>query len=303
VFNRGFDGFVGSIPGLEGEFEQMARQYWSAWEQALRGGVVQHGYQAWPGALNTFQSLLESMPGMQGMGPWLRGVAPMLEAIKGEGLTWLNAPAVGFTREHQERLQALIAAQLEVQQATRAYQELVMKALQAAFQRFEQRLAQIKAEGREIKTPRELFDVWVDAAEDAYAEVALSPQYRTAYGNLINAQMRLRAGLQGQLEQLCTQLGMPTRSELDGAHRKIAGLERELRRMQARDRREARAEVEPRTPPGSQRPVEVKPSVRKTRPKPIPTVADKAASSTASKVAKKKAPAPAGKTSKPTVGS
>jgi len=306
--NRGF-GAMGDmgvgVPGTPAEFEQIARQYWTAWEQALRAvtpgaarAAVQPGGQAWQDALqswtdvfahrpltndvvarfgqqarqwyaqiqqlaaqfgghntrpadvveawkmalggsgaNLFQHLLDSMngPGMQGMEQWLRGVQPVLDALKGEGFAWTNPPAFGFTREHQQRVQALTAAQLEVQQASQAYQELLVTASQAAFQRFEQRLSNLATEGRSIETPRALFDTWVDAAEDAYAQMALSESYRHAYGNLLNAQIRLRAGIQREVEQFCAQLGIPTRSELDGAHRKIIELERELRRMRERN--------------------------------------------------------------------
>jgi len=342
MFNREFGGWGGmGTPGTAPEFGQMARQYWQAWGQALRGAAAgtaaPPGSQAWQDALqswtdvfahkpvtndvmerfgqqarqwyaqmqqvaaqfggqnnrpadvveawktalggsgaNLFQHLFDSMngPGMQGMDQWLRGVQPVLDALKGEGNTWLNTPAFGFTREHQERWQALAAAQLEVQQATRAYQELMAGASRTAFQRFEQRLATLAAEGRSVETPRALFDVWVDAAEDAYAEVALSAEYRQAYGDLLNAQMRLRAGIQHEVEQFCAQLGMPTRTELDGAHRKIIELERELRRMRDRS--------EPAPPP---RPKST--SAASKTPKPTRT----AAASTKSRTAKKKAPA------------
>jgi polyhydroxyalkanoate synthase subunit PhaE len=43
--------------------------------------------------------------------------------------------------------------------------------------------------------------------------------------------MRVRAGLQREVEQYCSQLGVPTRTEVDAAHRKIMQLERELRRV------------------------------------------------------------------------
>src|SRR5690606_10541072 len=56
---------------------------------------------------------------------------------------------------------------------------------------------------------------------------------RAVYGALVNAQMRLRSGIQKEVELACTQLGMPTRSEMDAAHRKVAELERALRRLRA----------------------------------------------------------------------
>jgi hypothetical protein len=52
--------------------------------------------------------------------------------------------------------------------------------------------------------------------------------------------MRLRQGVQREVEQAASQLGMPTRTEIDAAHRRIAELERALRRM--RDGAGAKAE-------------------------------------------------------------
>jgi hypothetical protein len=78
-----------------------------------------------------------------------------------------------------------------------------------------------------------LFDLWIDAAEEAYAEVALSEEFRHAWGALVNAQMRLRAGVQKEVEAASGLFGVPTRTEMDAAHRKIAELERELRRMRS----------------------------------------------------------------------
>ena len=46
--------------------------------------------------------------------------------------------------------------------------------------------------------------------------------------------MRLRAAVQGEVEHATAQLGMPTRTEIDAAHRKIVQLERELRRLRDR---------------------------------------------------------------------
>jgi len=221
---------------------------------------------AWKAALgnsaNTlFSDLLDTMAGrgMQGMGEWLRGVQPVLDALK-HGSTWLNLPAVGFTREHQQRLKALALAQWQVQQAGQAYNELLLAASQSAFERFERALEERAENGQQpIQTPRALFDVWVDAAEQAYAEVALSEDYRRAYAELANAQMRLRGGIQREIEQVCAQLGMPTRSELDSAHRKIVELERALRQLQ-----EGRGERETPTSAETPAPAAAKPARRTT---------------------------------------
>ncbi len=46
--------------------------------------------------------------------------------------------------------------------------------------------------------------------------------------------MRLRAATQQEVELACAQWGIPGRGEVDAAHRKIAELQRELRRLRER---------------------------------------------------------------------
>jgi class III poly(R)-hydroxyalkanoic acid synthase PhaE subunit len=204
--------------------------------------------------------------GAQGLEQWIEDTAPWLESMRREGASWLGMPAFGIGRERQERLQKLLQAQLDYQQRDAAYNALMLKALQRAYELFEDRLAEREEPGRQLTSARALFDLWIDAAEEAYAGIALSPEFREVYGALVNAQMRLRQGVQREVEQACAQLGMPTRSEVDAAHRKIAELERALRRM--RDAADAGkgnthgASAAPRAKPAG------KPATKKTPAKP-----------------------------------
>ena len=224
-FNRQASDWYAQMQRIAAQFsgrDNTSADVVAAWKEALGGAGI-----------NVFADMLKSMAGngMHGAEQWSEDVAPLLHAWRHEGDGWLKMPAFGFTREHQERAQALAEAQLEVQEASNAYNTLMLKSSEAAFSVFERMLADREAPGLQITSPRALFDLWVDAAEQAYAETALSKEYRVAYGNLVNAQMKLRAGIQKEVEQASAQLGMPTRSELDGAHRKIVELERALRKL------------------------------------------------------------------------
>src|SRR5690606_33863069 len=64
-----------------------------------------------------------------------------------------------------------------------------------------------------------------------YADIALSPRFSDVYGAMVNSQMRLRAAVQREVEQAGEAMGVPTRTEVDAAHRKITLLEREVRRL------------------------------------------------------------------------
>jgi class III poly(R)-hydroxyalkanoic acid synthase PhaE subunit len=215
-----------------GQMQQVATQF--SGQDAGAGEIAR----AWKQALgaageNPFPEMFRGMRGhgLGGLEQWVEDAKPYLGSFQDESARWLQLPQFGFAREHQERMQGMAAAQMEVQQQTSAYNALMLKASQSAYEIFESKLAEREEPGRQIDSPRALFDLWIDAAEEAYAQIALSAEFREVYGNLVNAQMRLRAAVQREVAQASAVLGMPTRSELDGAHRKIVELERAMRRL------------------------------------------------------------------------
>jgi class III poly(R)-hydroxyalkanoic acid synthase PhaE subunit len=284
-------------PG-SGEFETLARQYWSAWGDAMRNGApssaaagnAMPGWQeaidwwsrsarsgnpaadamldrfnaqardwygqmqqvaaqfagqqasasdiaaSWKRALgglgeNPFGDMFQAMRGQgaQGIEQWMEAARPYLDAWRKESSGWLGLPTFGIGREQQQRWQQLAQAQLDYQQHDAAFNALLLKASQRAYAVFEDKLRERAQPGRQLTSARALFDLWIDAAEEAYAEVALSSEFRAAYGARVNAQMRLRQAVQGEIERTSALFGMPTRSDLDSAFRKIADLERALR--------------------------------------------------------------------------
>ena len=230
----GFDNVLGHFSRQSGDW--FARMQQVAAQFAGREHAANEVAKAWQRALgsNPFQGLFAGMrgPGLQDLQQWSEAAAPWLQNLRNHAAATLDLPAFGFAREHQQRLQALGQAQLRWQEALDGYNALMAATSQDAYARFEAKLAEREEPGRRIGSVRALFDLWVDAAEEAYAETALSTDYRRAYGELVNAQMQLRANAQAIAEQAADSLGMPTRRELDCAHRKIAELERQLRRMQ-----------------------------------------------------------------------
>ena len=294
---HGFDNVLGHFGRQNGDwFAQMqqvaaqfagrdnsAQEIASAWRQALGGAGG-----------NPFESLFSGMrgPGLEGLEQWSEAAKPWLQGMRNEAMSELGMPTFGFTREHQERLQALAKAQLQWQDTLSAYNALMGKVSQDAYSRFETKLAEREEPGRQLSSARALFDLWIDAAEEAFAESALSPEYRQVYGAMVNAQMKLRSGIQAMAEQAAGSLGMPGRTELDSAHGKIAELERQLRRMQRR------GEEAPPAPPtkatrhsSTAKPVAKKPAVKKAAAKSAAArkAAVKPATKPASKAVKKKA--------------
>ena len=282
----GFDGYrdaldawvraaSGGRPAFDGVLENFNRQgkAWLAQMQQVAAQFAgrEHSAQdiaaAWRNALgpasNPFADLFKGMDGagMLPMGQWQGSAESWLQGLRSEAGTLLGLPTFGFAREHQERLQAVGQAQLRWQEAFARYNLLMAQTGQDAFARFETKLAEREEPGRQLGSVRALFDLWVDAAEEAYAQTALSTEYRHAYGELVNAQMQLRANQHAIAEQAANALGLPGRTELDSAHRKIAELERQMRRMQ----RAAEGSPAPATQPAAT-PVRTAPSKSAPRP-------------------------------------
>jgi len=272
-FNRQSQHWYGQMQQVAAQFagqNHSARDVAEAWRKLIGGNGSE-----------LFQSLFDGMqgPGMQQLQQWSDAAAPWLQSMQKEAATTLGMPTFGFAREHQERLQGLGRAQLDWQQALGAYHALLGKVSKDAFSRFESKLIDREEPGRQIGSVRALFDLWVDAAEEAYAEAALSVEYRHVYGTLVNAQMRMRNAMQSIIEQSATSAGLPGRAELDSAHRKIAELERLVRRIQ----RNAEVGGEAASPP----------PVRNAGPKPVakpkPATKPKPAAKKSAKPAARKA--------------
>ena len=141
-------------------------------------------------------------------------------------------PAFGLNREQQMQQQAMSAAVLASLQASARYQALVQRANTQGMERLQGKLAQHAEPGRQIDSLKALYDLWVDSAEEAYAEIALSDEFRETYGEMVNTQMHVRQLQQQQTEQMCQQLGVPTRSEVSSLGERLQALRREFRASQ-----------------------------------------------------------------------
>lgn len=161
-----------------------------------------------------------------------------MQAARNPGLAGMpgafeTMPAFGQHREQQAQQQALATAMMESMQASARYQALIQRASNQGMERLQEKLARHAEPGRQIDSMKGLYDLWVDASEEAYAEIALSDEFRDAYGDMVNTQMRVRQMQQQQTEQLCQQIGVPTRSEVSSLGERLQALRREFRASQS----------------------------------------------------------------------
>lgn len=222
-----------SLAGIKGYLEWMQRAAssqadplgsdWQAQMQQMFGNASQPFAQASSG--------IDSTAAQGFVQQWQAWLAAAGQGGLG-GADWHKAtqmPAFGLQREQQEKQQALVAAMLDSAEQQRRYQALILRANAQGLERLQNKLADHAEPGRQIESLKALYDLWIDSAEEAYAEIALSDEFREVYGAMVNAQMLERQLMQQQLEELCRQLGLPTRSEVDSLGKRLQALRREQR--------------------------------------------------------------------------
>jgi polyhydroxyalkanoate synthase subunit PhaE len=216
-----FDWMQGAAAGTFGVPNPSQSFDWRQQLQQLFGGASQPFGQAFAGI---------DSAAAQGFGQQWQA---WLQAAQQGGFGDLRAlqpmAPFGLSREQQLQQQALMAAVLEYLETSRQYQALLQQANAKAAERLQDKLAQRAEPGRQIESLKALYDLWVDAAEESYAEIALSAEFREVYGAMVNAQMRVRELQQQQTEQLCRELGIPTRSEVASLGQRLQEIRRELR--------------------------------------------------------------------------
>lgn len=241
------------LPGGTGNLNQTAERVVSGAQQfvsMLQGLVGQMGHAApgaegWREAMNAAlggfdarrNPVLDAMRRAVGEGSrsfdslhaeFVRHASPLRQEMQAA----LSMPAFGFTREATERRQAMALAVGEYQHQLGDYNALMLEASRVGLSNLESKLAERSEPGRSLKSFREFYDLWIDAAEEGYAEIALSDRFQATYGALVNAQMRLRQLVQDEVERTTGELGMPGRTEIDAAHRKIDSLRRRIARIE-----------------------------------------------------------------------
>jgi hypothetical protein len=139
-----------------------------------------------------------------------------------------DSPALGATREHQQRWQRMAEASRRIADAQHRLQRLWSDALREAAAAFAARSVppQPSAVGAEVL--RKLYDSWIDCAEHAYARMAHSEAFCESLAEYVNASSQWRREFQASIEHWAKLLDLPTRSEINTLTQRLRSLEERL---------------------------------------------------------------------------
>ncbi len=199
----------------------------------------------------TINPILPNFPSMTeftNINPW-QHFLDQSKTLMGSASTGGQPPALGIGREYQEDWAEFLRLQQEYDTALREFTAVFEKFTLGASERFIGSISDID----ENTGFEDVCRQWIDCCDDEFQKIASTEDYCNAYGNLINAYMRLlRHGTKMQ-EQWAAMTGQPTRTELNNLHLKnkqasteienlnlkIQNLEKHLERAQTSPRRQA----------------------------------------------------------------
>ena len=124
---------------------------------------------------------------------------------------FLSVPGIGYTRESQEQLQEGIRLWNIYQQTANEYLHALSKVGLDALESMRQKILEMAASDKVIHSLRDIYDLWVDANEKAYADFVNTDEYSELYGRMTNALMAVKKHNRNFIDEMLASLNMPTR--------------------------------------------------------------------------------------------
>lgn len=236
-------GAASSGPGMQALFDMLQATVQATTQAA--GAKVQTPQQVFDEMSKTMTPLLQQL--LQGQQPWQTlwaSAAPNMSADGvfewlqsqplGRGLAGNDAAApLGAAREYLRQGQAHSAKLAQLPAKLAAFAEVLRGFPDGLQQALRKRLTQLGDAQQSLDSVRAVLDLWIDAAEEAFAQIAHSKAYAQTQGELTDLLMELKIERQTMLDQSLEVIGLPSRRELDTTHRRVATLRRENRRYQS----------------------------------------------------------------------
>lgn len=138
---------------------------------------------------------------------------------------------LGWAREHDQEWRDLAGACAEHQKAQAELLAILARVQAQALDRVEHIVRERRRENRPFAHVRELYDLWIECGEEAYASVAHGDEFCRAQAALANAGVRVRAQQQKLIERASKQFDLPTRAELNSIERELRALRERLDRL------------------------------------------------------------------------
>ena len=126
-----------------------------------------------------------------------------------------SIPGLGSNRESHEQMQEGLRLLSEYQQVSHEFNIVMNKVSVEALEAMRLMIIEMTEHDEEINSLREVYNLWVECNEKAYAEYIYTDEYSELYGELSNALMALKQHCGKVMDQMLAKLNMPTRKGMN----------------------------------------------------------------------------------------
>jgi len=140
---------------------------------------------------------------------------------------FLSVPGIGYTKESQEQVQEGIRLWNDYQRTANEYIHAISKVGLDALEAMRFRILEMAEKGEVINSLREIYDLWVDSNEKAYAAYVYTDEYSEIYGRMTNALMAVKKHSSNTVDEMLASLNMPTRKTVNAMLERQQELRRE----------------------------------------------------------------------------
>lgn len=151
------------------------------------------------------------------------------EGIESSTEKLLAIPGLGMTRELQDKLQRALQAWTEYQHQSRHYNAVFTRLGKEALDRLQQDIMKKADSGEKISSLKQIYNMWIDANEDVFAEFAFTDEYARLYGDLVNALTAFRRQSNELSDDLLALVNVPTSAGVNTVTRRQHQMRNELR--------------------------------------------------------------------------
>lgn len=156
---------------------------------------------------------------------------------------WLEAMAkmspVGAARPYVNDARELAQLQAECLQLEEALTLLLQRVQHQALTELQARVAERSRSDEPVRNFRQLYELWIECGERAYAAVAHGDEFIKLQTDFMNRTMRMRVVQRRLAERVARTLDLPTRTEVNALHLQVRDLKRRLNRESAAGARRA----------------------------------------------------------------
>lgn len=162
-----------------------------------------------------------------------QGIDGMIDPLLEEVNKLLSAPGVGPDRETHDQQKKYTRLWLDYQRAMHEYNTAHQRVGGETIERLMQKMITLAEDDKSLDSVRAVYDLWVDCAEDAYADFAYSAEYQEVYGRMINSLMALKNEFLNMIDETSSAMGLPSRKGFDTVLKRMQEMRREIRKLQS----------------------------------------------------------------------